>query len=209
MRVSYCTSALRHSCQRFIGHLLILGVALMLVGCSQPHEFNGTKLDPPPPATDFLGTNWDGRPFRLSDLRGRVVLLFFGYTSCPDVCPMTLAEMQKIEDQLDELAEGLSVVMVTIDPERDTVERLAQYIPAFDPTFYGVVLDESTLTQVKSAYGIYAEKVESDTSQNANYMMDHTGSTLVIDKAGNWRTLYSFGTDTDAILEDLRYLLTE
>ena len=192
-------------------HLFIIGLllALSLAGCGRSHEYAGTLLDPPRPATDFLGVNWDGNPFQLSDLQGKVVLLFFGYTSCPDVCPTTLAEMQRIKQQLGDAAQELAVLMVTIDPERDTVERLAQYIPAFDSTFYGVVLDEANLVQVKSAYGIYAEKVKSDIAQDANYMMDHTGYTLVIDRAGNWRVLYSYGTDADAIVEDLRYLLAE
>lgn len=192
----------------FLVSIVVL-LALLLTSCSQPHEFTGTELNPARPATDFMGTNWDGTPFHLSDLQGKVVVIFFGYTSCPDICPLTLSEMQKVKQQLGERAENLAVVLITVDPERDTVERMKQYIPAFDPTFYGVVLDDSTLSEVKQAYGIYAEKVEGDSTQSANYMMDHTGSTLVIDKGGNWRMVYSYGTDTDAIVEDLRYLLAE
>jgi protein SCO1 len=185
-----------------------LVLALSLAGCSQQHEFAGTQLDPPRPATNFMGTNWDGSPFHLRELQGQVVLLFFGYTSCPDVCPTTLAEMRSIKQQLGEHGEKLAVVLVTIDPERDTVERLAQYVPAFDSTFYGVILDEATLSNVKEAYGIYAEKVE-DTAQPASYVMDHSGYTLLIDPDGNWRGVYAYDTTAEAIVADIRYILSE
>jgi protein SCO1/2 len=155
-----------------------------------------------------MGVNWDGSPFHFSELKGQVVLLFFGYTSCPDVCPTTLAEMRSIKQQLGEQGEELAVVLVTIDPERDSVERLAQYVPAFDATFYGVVLEEAALSNVKEAYGIYAEKVE-ETAQSANYVMDHSGSTLLIGPDGNWRGVYAFDTNAEAIVADLRHILSQ
>lgn len=192
----------------FLVSMLVL-LALLLTSCSQPHEFTGTELNPARPATDFMGTNWDETPFRLSDLQGKVVVIFFGYTSCPDICPLTLSEMQKVKQLLGERGENLAVVLITVDPERDTIERMEQYISAFDSTFYGVVLDDNTLSEVKQAYGIYAEKVEGDSTQSANYMVDHSGSKLVIDKVGNWRMVYSYGTDADIMVEDLRYLLVE
>lgn len=193
---------------RVVGSCLLL--TLILVGCGKPHEFAGTELDQPHPATDFSGVNWDGTPFHLSDLRGKVVLLFFGYTSCPDVCPLTLAEMQAVEKDLGERAEDVEVVLVTVDPERDTVERLAQYVPAFDSSFYGVRLDEATLAATKKAYGIYAEKVVNESEASAaGYMVDHSGYTLLIDPQGTWRVVYSYDVNASAIAQDIRYLLDE
>jgi protein SCO1 len=193
---------------RLVGSCVLL--SLILVGCGRPHEFAGTELDPPHPATDFSGVNWDGTSFHLSDLRGKVVLFFFGYTTCPDVCPLTLAEMQAIEKDLGEQAADVEIVFVTVDPERDTIERLAQYIPAFDSTFYGVRLDETTLAATKKAYGIYAEKVVNESETSAvGYMVDHSGYTLLIDTQGNWRVIYSYEIDASAIAQDIRYLLTE
>lgn len=183
---------------------------LMLTGCGKPHEFAGTQLEQPRPIHDFSGVNWDGKPFQLSHLGGQVVLLFFGYTTCPDICPLTLAEMQAVEKDLGEQAKDVEVVFVTVDPERDRVEQLAQYIPAFDATFYGVRLDEPTLAATKKAYGIYAEKVvsESETSK-AEHMVGHGSYTLLIDQQGNWRVIYAYDIDAKAIAEDIRYLLNE
>lgn len=118
--------------------------------------------------------------------------------------------MQAIEEDLGEQAEDVEVVFVTVDPERDTVERLAQYIPAFDATFYGVRLDEATLATTKKAYGIYAEKVMGESeATHAGSMVDHSGYTLLIDPQGNWRVVYSYEVDAKAIAEDIRYLLDE
>ena len=182
----------------------------LLMSCTRPHEFAGTELDPPPQATDFTGVNWDGAPFHLKELQGKVVLLFFGYTSCPDVCPMTLAEMKDLYAQLGNDAQDVAVVLVTVDPERDTVQRLAEYVPAFDPAFYGVYLEPDVLEEVKSAYGIYAEKVETgDTQPATDYLVDHSGYVLVVDTEGRWRLVYSFGTTADEMLPDIRYLLRE
>jgi protein SCO1/2 len=139
-----------------------------------------------------------------------VVLLYFGYTTCPDVCPLTLAEMQAVEKELGEQAEHVEVVFVTVDPERDTLERLAQYIAAFDSTFYGVRLNEPTLAATKKAYGIHAEKVANESEANAEgHMVEHGSYTLLIDTQGNWREVYSYDIDASAIAEDIRYLLDE
>ena len=203
-----CVSRKVNRVNRLVGSCVLL--ILILAGCGKPHEFAGTELNQPRPATDFSGVNWDGAPFQLSDLRGKVALLFFGYTTCPDVCPLTLAEMQAIEKDLGEQATDVEIVFVTVDPERDTIERLAQYIPAFDSTFYGVRLDETALAATKKAYGIYAEEVVNESEANtAESMVDHSGYTLLIDTQGNWRVVYSYEIDASAIAADIRYLLNE
>lgn len=192
---------------RLLVSLLVL-LGSLLAGCSRPHTFAGTELDPAPLATDFAGTNWNGTPFQLKALQEEVVLLFFGYTSCPDVCPTTLAEMKKLYDLLGEDAQDVAVVLVTVDPERDTVARLAEYVPAFNAAFYGVFLESDVLEETKRAYGIFAQKAESGSAPTAaGYLVDHTASLLVLDRQGRWRLLYSFGTTAEEMLSDIRYLL--
>src|SRR5690349_405860 len=118
-----------------------LVMSLLLTGCGQPHQFAGTAFEDPPVAFAFEGTNYDGTPFRMSEQAGKVVVLFFGYTSCPDICPLTLAEFKQLNDLLGEQAENVAFVFVTVDPERDTQERMASYVSAFNPAFYGVRLE--------------------------------------------------------------------
>lgn len=189
--------------------LVALLIAALLASCSPAHEYAGTVIDPPSPAFDFAGTNWDNTAFRLSDLRDKVVVLFFGYTHCPDVCPITLASMRRLKELMGEQSRELAVVFVTVDPERDTVERLAQYIPAFDADFYGVRLDTETLEETKQYYHIYSEIVRDPESTDPdNYRVDHTGSSLVLDTLGQFRLLFSFGSDVEAMQSDIAYLLT-
>lgn len=204
---------------------LLLSMILVVGACSKPHEFAGTYLENPSSAPNIMGINWDGAPFHLQELQGQVVLLFFGFTYCPDVCPLALAEMQQVKQQLGEQADKTAVVFVSVDPERDTVERLAEYIQSFDSTFYGVRLDEATLATAQEAYGIYAERLDNGAhvsgttnsmkdmkgmqGMDAMYSMDHSGYTLVIDRTGKWRGIYSADVEAAAIVKDIRYLITE
>ena len=114
--------------------------ALQLLGCDPSHKFKGTRVDPPTDAPEIVGVNWDESDFRLSDLQGKVIVLFFGYTYCPDICPFTLSRMKQLEVQLEALASDLEVVFVSVDPERDSSERLAGYVPGFKPDFFGLHL---------------------------------------------------------------------
>ncbi|HSR30941.1 MAG TPA: SCO family protein, partial [Anaerolineae bacterium] len=116
---------------------LILLIIFSLTACGGP-SFRGTVLDEPVDVADFALTDENGGVFRLSDQQGNVVLLFFGYTSCPDVCPTTLATWRKIHEALGEDAERVRFVFVTVDPERDTAERLGMHVNAFNPDFIGL-----------------------------------------------------------------------
>lgn len=195
------------SLQRSRGTLLILLlVALLLAGCGS-HTFAGTLYDPIIPAPEIGGTNWDGTPFSLGDLRGRVILIFFGYTSCPDVCPTALAEMKSITSRLEDRSGEVAVVFVSVDPERDTPERIGVYINAFSPDFYGVYLPTQALPAVKQAYGVFAEKRVVEGSA-AGYLIDHTGWTYVVDKQGNLREVFAPDVAVDARLEDVEALLS-
>jgi len=122
---------------------------LFLFGCSQPYEFQGVVYDPPRDAPPIAGVNWDGTDFALDDLAGEMAVLFFGYTNCPDVCPITLAEMQGVATDLGQKADDVSFVFITVDIENDTPERLAQYVPTFNEDFYGIYMSEGALEEVE------------------------------------------------------------
>ncbi len=187
--------------------LLLSGVAL--AACSSSPATPGVTLpatSTPAPATDFTLTDQDGRPFRLSDQRGNVVLLFFGYTNCPDVCPTTLAIWKQVQRALGPAASRIRFVFVTVDPDRDTTERIKDHLAIFSPDFIGLSGTPDELSAVYQAYGIYHEKAEAQGSA-AGYLVTHTASTLFIDPDGRWRGLFSYGTDAETITRDIRQAL--
>lgn len=170
--------------------------------------FFGTPLDPARQAPDFTLTDSKGSLYRLSDQRGDAVVLFFGYTSCPDVCPTTLAHFRQVKKELGEEAEGVQFVFVSVDPERDTPERLAAYVSAFDPEFVGLTGSRPELEAVWREYGIYVERVETPGSA-AGYFVNHTSASFVIDPQGNLRLLHLYGAPADEVAADLKRLMAE
>ncbi len=165
----------------------------------------GTLLDPPKDVGDFTLTNQDGQPFRLSDLRGKVALFFFGYTHCPDICPTTLAEFKRVKALLGDDAGRVAFVFVSVDGERDTPERLTNYVRAFDPQFIGLTGDDAALRPIARDFGVFYQRVSYEESA-ADYLVDHTASTFVIDQQGRLRLVFPYGTDPAAIVARLRAL---
>ena len=190
--------------------LLALIVGLTgLAGCSS-YEYNGTLYDPPMPAAEVTGTNWDGSEFHMSDLQGKVTLVLFGYTSCPDICPLTLANLTQVYTLLGDKAEDVAVVFISVDPDRDTPEQLADYIPAFNDAFYGVYIPEPALDQTKKDYFVYAEKnYPKDSQSSLDYLIDHTGWIYAIDRKGDMRLVFEHDTPADQIASDVEHLLKE
>ncbi len=164
----------------------------------------GTLLDPPKEVSDFTLTDQDGQPFRLSDLRGRVALLFFGYTNCPDICPTTLSEFKRVKALLGDDAQRVAFVFVSVDGARDTPERLAAYVRAFDPQFIGLTGDDAALRPIARDFGVFYQRVNYES--DANYLVDHTASTFVVDQQGRLRLVFPYGTDPSAIVTRLRAL---
>lgn len=192
----------------FVGGLLLL--TSMLAGCTAPYQFRGERVTPIGPAPEISGTNWDGTPFQLSSLADKVVLVFFGYTFCPDMCPLTLAEMRQLYHDLGNRAGEVAVVFVSVDPQRDTRRRLAEYIPAFDERFFGIHVEPENLADILAGYGVVAEKRYYDPADSsAGYAVDHTTRLYIADKSGRLRLTYPFGALTGDLRSDVLRLLRE
>lgn len=173
----------------------------------QPYSFRGSLIDPPVLATDFTLVDQHNQPFRLSEQRGNVVVMAFGYTYCPDVCPATLAEFKQIRRLLGRQADQVRFVFITVDPERDTPARLGEYMQAFDSSFLGLSGDMAELERAWQGFGVYHEKQFLDSA--AGYLVDHTARIYVVDVHGNLRLTFSFGTVTQDMFEDIQYLAGE
>ena len=190
--------------------VLLAMLLLLLAACSQ-HEFTGTVFDEFEPATPIRGQNFDGSPFALADLKGDPVLLFFGYTFCPDVCPLTMIELAAAKRALEEdapaLAADLQVVFVSIDPQRDNLARLEPYVLAFHPQFYGVRVQEDELEALRPAYGLYSEPAEGQSLADEYYLLDHSSGVYLIDREGNWLGLFRADVTAEELTADLKALL--
>ena len=199
--------------------LLIGALALLLVAAiagaawftffrSEPYEFKYGFYTPAEAAPELEGAvDQHGKPFRLEDYRGKVVFLYFGYTHCPDACPATLDEFMEAKENLGADAKDVAFVMVTVDPERDTPERLAEYLDFWDPEFYGVSMSQEQTETVSRAWNV--DFTYRDKNSQGGYLVDHSVSSYVIDKDGNKRLTYPLGADTETMAKDLEYLLNE
>jgi protein SCO1 len=192
-----------------VGLLAFLVVGIVAAGAflfAEPAGFRGTSYtEPYPPAPEFELARTGGS-FRMADTRGDIVLLFFGYTSCPDICPTTMAELKTALDRIgEENAENVKVIFVTVDPERDPPERVQEYVSHFDSDFIGLSGSEAELQPVWNAYGVYREIVEGTSA--AGYLVNHTARVTLIDQDGNLRVSYGFDTPVENIVHDLQILL--
>ena len=187
---------------------LIVAVGVLVVLFQSPAKLYGGVLDPAMPAPDFTLARDDGSQFKLDQYRGKIVLLFFGYTSCPDVCPATMAELRQARSELkDEDAAQVQVVFIAVDPDRDTPERIQEYASHFNEDFIGLSGSIDDLQPVWDAYGVYRAIEESDSA--GGYQVSHTARVYLIDKAGNLRLTYAFGTPPDEVTHDLKILVKE
>jgi protein SCO1/2 len=154
---------------------------------------------------DFALTDHHGRPRTLADFRGKVVVMFFGYTQCPDVCPTTLAELAEAMRRLGADAARVQVLFVTVDPERDSAELLGHYVPAFEPSFLGLRGDADALARTAKEFKVVYQKQPGSTP--ATYTMDHSAGAYVFDPQGRLRLYVSYGAGPDVFAHDIRELL--
>jgi protein SCO1 len=190
----------------YAGMGALLGLVLIgIITLTSPYTYRGSLITPAVPAADFTLTSGSGASYQLSAQRGKLLLLFFGYTTCPDVCPATLGEMKQVRSRLGKQADSVEFVFVTVDPQRDTPERLGKYVAAFDPAFIGLTGSQAELDPVYQTFGVYHENVPSESG--AIYLVNHSARIYLIDTSGNLRLTYAFGTAVDDILSDVRYVL--
>lgn len=182
--------------------LVLLAMSFAAHAESAPSLMAGT-FDPPRAAPDFALQGSDGQSLSLSRFRGKVVLLQFGFTSCLNVCPTTLATLAQVRRDLGEQAAEVQVVFVTVDPERDDAERLRRYVTTFDPAFIGATGTEENLAAVRKAYGVAAQR----TGSGAGAQYGHSSFVTLIDRRGLLRAIMPFGYKPDAYVHDVRALL--
>ncbi|MEZ4590161.1 MAG: SCO family protein [Chloroflexota bacterium] len=172
-----------------------------------PTEWHGMEIQSNLPVTNFTLTGPDEQPVSLVDFRGKVVMLYFGYTFCPDVCPATMVELSDAMEVLGNRAEDVQVMMITVDPERDTAEVLQAYLAHFDDSFIGLTGTPEDLIAVTAPMGIFFERHEG--SEASGYLIDHTATVAVLDKEGKLRLIYPFGVTGEDMAADLKYLVRE
>ena len=187
-------------------HVAMLLLAVSLTACEEPKlpsPFHASEVAGKFAQADFKLTDHHGTPRTLADFRGKVVLLFFGYVHCPDVCPTTLADMAQAMQLLGDDAKRVQVLFVTVDPERDTTELLANFIPAFNPDFLGLSGDAQATADVTRAFAVSYQKQPSKTGYN----VDHSAGTYLIDPQGGVRLLAPYGQSAQWLAQDIKLLL--
>ncbi len=185
------------------GLMLSLGTGWVLL--DRNYTYQGVLIDPPATAADIQLKDQNGNLFRLSDQHGKIVLLFFGYTHCPDVCPITLYQYEQIKQQLGDKAQQVRFVFITVDPQRDTPDAMRAYMAKFDPSFTGLSGDKSSLEAIWKAYGVYA--VDATKPSDLDTVIDHSARVYLIDPRGNWRLDYPYGISTKAFVQDILHIL--
>ena len=185
----------------------VVALLMILVACSPKPEFKNIDITGSTAfGKDFSLLDPDGKVRTLADFNGKVVLMFFGYTQCPDVCPTTLTEMQQVMTLLGPQADKVQVLFVTVDPARDTDAILKQYVPAFDPRFLGLrPADDAALEKVTKDFKIYYKKVPGNSP--GSYTIDHTAGSYAFDPEGRLRLYIKHAQGPETLAHDLKELL--
>ncbi|MFN8375370.1 MAG: SCO family protein [Anaerolineae bacterium] len=191
---------------RFI--VLFILCVMLAAGCStQPALPEGVSAVTPTAIPDYALTNQAGEEFHLNSLQGQYVLVSFGYTHCPDICPINLGRYTQIKNELGDQAANMSFVFISVDPQRDTPERLRDYLVMFDISFIGVYTgDEATAQQVIGSFG-GTFNIRDYAGLRENYTVDHTASNFLLGPDGNWIRTYAYGTATSIISADIAALM--
>jgi protein SCO1/2 len=196
--------------QRALAIGLVALAAGLLGGCGEAGgpaapAFQLTDVTNAPFGKALALNDHHGKPRTLEDFRGKVVVIFFGFMHCPDVCPATLAELAQVAKALGPDASRMQVLFVTVDPERDTPELLRQYVPSFHPDFLGLYGDAAATAQVAKEFKIFYQKQAP--SAGGAYSVDHSAGTYVLDQQGRLRLYAQYGAGAPSLLHDIRLLL--
>lgn len=180
-------------------------LAMTLLAACAGEPFSGTDVSGADYGRDFRLTDHNGKPRSIADFRGKAVVLFFGYTRCPDVCPTTMAEAALAVKSLGKDGERVQVLFITLDPERDTLQLLAQYVPAFHPAFLGLYGDQAATEQAARDFKVFYQRQPGKASDA--YTLDHSAGTFVFDPSGKLRLYFGYGKGGDKLAHDLKLLL--
>lgn len=188
----------------FLPYFTLLLILLLCAGCGPPRagQFNGTLLVPPVEVEDFQFETARGM-INTKDFEDRYIILAFGYTFCPDACPTTMARLARVMDTLGEDAAQVQVILVSVDPERDTPDRLDTYVNNFNPNFIGAVPKDTA--SLFDNLGVFAERAKTDNADQ--YTVDHTTSIVLLDRTGYWQLVWNFEVPPEEIAQDLKTLL--
>ena len=204
----------KHTLRLPVTHLsgTVMLASMLLVGCTllapESYVFHGMSFQDPVTAPDFILVDQNYQTVALRDLRGKIVLLFFGFTNCPDACPATLGTWAKVHELLGDKADHVRFIMITVDPERDTPARLDKHLSMFHPDFIGLSGSIEDLEHLAQDYNAYFQKV--DVGSAAGYLVNHTTLTYVVDLHGDLVLAHrSYEIRPHELAEDLEYLLKD
>jgi protein SCO1/2 len=199
-------SGKRRALKLIAGSAVLIGATGLLSACSgEKPQFASIDITGADYARDFALADHNGQPRSIKDFQGKVVVVFFGYTQCPDVCPTSMAELAEIKKLLGSDGERLQGLFVTLDPERDTREVLKAYMANFDPSFLALRPELDKLPQLAKDFKIFYKKVEGKTP--GSYTMDHSAGSYVFDPLGRIRLYSRYGSGAAALASDIRLLL--
>ena len=198
----------RNAIKLIAASALSISAAVILTGCSKDKpEFRGVDITGADYARDFQLTDHNGQQRSTKDFAGKVVVMFFGFTQCPDVCPTSMQELAEVKQQLGKDGDRLQGIFVTVDPERDQLAMLKSYMQNFDSSFLALRPTPEQLPALAKDYKIYYKKVDGKTP--TSYTMDHSAGSYVYDPQGRLRVYHRYGSGTEALAADVRALLDE
>ena len=199
-------SSRRNAIKLIAAYALLTGATGILVACSaEKPQFKSIDLTGADYAKGFALTDQHGKPRSLQDFAGKVVVVFFGFTQCPDVCPTSMAELAEVKKLLGPDGDKLQAVFITVDPERDTPEVLKAYMANFDPTFIALRPTLAELPDFAKSYKVFYKKVEGRTA--SSYSMDHSAGSYVYDAKGQIRLYNRYGSGAEALASDIKLLM--
>jgi protein SCO1/2 len=185
----------------------LAAMALALSGCSEQPAFTGIDITGADYAQGFSLTDHNGQARTLADFKGQAVVVFFGFTQCPDVCPTSLTELAQAKQLLGEQGSRLQGLFISIDPERDTPAIMKEYMASFDPSFLALYAKPDELSALAKSFKVYYKKVDGPTP--TSYTMDHSAGSYVFDPQGRIRIYHRYGSGAPALASDVKALLAE